>query len=1145
MRKALVTWGLGALLLGVLGASVHAQKKNKLDLLHADETEFIFSRLQDTTIVVGAVIFETESGMIYCDSAVWLKGRTVVLLGRVVVDDADYRITGDSVVYDLTSGQAVTRGDYVELWSRKDSLFAVGNHAFYDRNRKYFYMLERPTVYFNYPDTARMIEVISDFMEYDAAGERAEAEGNVKINSSDFSATSNCAVMHPRHNTLDLFDNPTVVRRKSHISGRFIAVTTDGSRVRQVDVIDSAYAEFIEPTDVTEAFFDKSILSGKRMLLDFDMGELHGVTCRGQAYSWYYPAHFPGHEQIENSVSGDSIHLSIEREQLRKVEVIGGAIGTYLSTKNVVEDTVVTAVTDTIDYRARHITYLLIDSLITLQLEAQAISGDVELEAYRITLSTKDRIIEAYSGQVGQDSLTAENMFEAELQPNPIPVVLKDRTQNLVGDYLRYSIDTEKGRIVTSKSQYETGYYYGHDLYRQKKNIYYLDQCRYTTCDADEPHFHFYSHNLKLIQDNKLIARPVVFYLGRLPIMALPYYVFPLKKGRHSGILPFTFGNIERGERYVSNVGYYWAASDYWDWQGALDYYEERSRLNFYSKVNYRKLYAFDGYVSGNWGRETALSPNYQEYDDARWTFDAAHNHQITPSFKVSATGHFQSDKNFYTDYSSNLNERLNRVVRSEITFSKRFSKSVSLSGKVTHDNNLDLETRTDVIPSASLSLPAFNPFGDGSLNDKGVLERGWYQNLVVTYRPSLVNYSTRSTKLERIDSTMFVDTTAGTDTTYIDTTYQIDSVRYRSRKEYTRVDHSVTASFPSKIAKYIVFNPSFNYSENWVRIHETDQSRVAGIDASTGYRTYTYSAGASAGTNLYGTFYPNVAGLIGLRQTLTPTVSYRYTPKIDRHPKVSAYAGASARSSNRSQAMTFSLDQLYQAKVKKGEGEKTLQLVSINHDLSYDFEKDTRKLSDMSSSYASNVLPSIRFYGSFSHTFYKSDTARKPVLTQPRMTSFSYNAALTLRGKTFLFDDPAPSMPHGVDSASQLTTSPLAAPMGGSGWNLSATWGFSEYNRGTPSYTRKSFLRFTLDFYLTANTRVTYSEAYDFTKDKTITSQVNIVKTIHCWTGEFHWVPTGSTKGWGFRLYVTAMPEVKIDNSESAFNSSSLLTNR
>ncbi len=102
-------------------------------------------------------------------------------------------------------------------------------------------------------------------------------------------------------------------------------------------------------------------------------------------------------------------------------------------------------------------------------------------------------------------------------------------------------------------------------------------------------------------------------------------------------------------------------------------------------------------------------------------------------------------------------------MVRSEVTFTKKFGSSVSLSGKVTHDDNLDTESRSDVLPSASLSLPAIKPFGSGSLNDKGELESHWYQNLVVTYRPNLINVSNRTLALERIDSTLFVDTPPAT----------------------------------------------------------------------------------------------------------------------------------------------------------------------------------------------------------------------------------------------------------------------------------------------------------------------------------------------------------------------------------------------
>jgi len=966
MNKFKLTY-LGALVFFVATVTATAQDPRKLDLLYADETEFIFSRFQDTTYVSGSVIFETESGLVYCDSAMWAKGETVLLWGKVIIDDRDYRLAADSVHYDLISNQAVAMGDYVELWSREDSLFAVGQHAFFDRGRDYFYMMKRPTVYLNYPDSVRMIEVIADFVEYDAARGVAEAEGTVNISSTEFSSTSGCAVMHLQQNTLDLFDQPTLRRKQSEIRGCFITITSDDDLIRQVDVIDSAYAEFVEPINPLETDFDRSILSGKRILMDFVAGDLRTVTCYDQAYSWYYPAPVHPEEQVENSVSGDTIRFAISNEHLREVEVIGGARGTYLSSTPRREDTVVTVVTDTIDYESDHITYNLVDSLITLRSRAKTKSGQVSLEAFQIELDTHERIIEAYSGSVDTDSSGSDNLFVDKLQPNSIPVVLKDRNQNLEGDYLRYSIDTEKGRIVTSKSAYQTGFFYGEQLHRQKENIFYLENGRYTTCNVAEPHFHFKSSNLKLIEGNKLIARPVVFYLGRLPILALPYYVFPLKKGRHSGLLPFSLGNIERGERYIRNVGYYWAASQYWDWQGALDYFEDRDRLNIFSRINYRKLYAFDGSISGNWGRETAFDAiNIQEYRMSRWTLKATHKHEFSPSFKVSATGDVRSDATYYNDYSMNLAERLNRVVRSQVNFTKRFGKKVSVSGSLKHDDFLDKESRIDRLPSLGITLPAVRPFGSGRIDEEGRLQRHWYNEMIVTYRPRLENFSSRitidSTRNAVYDTTINLDTnivvvdtsSMATDTiiTIIDTTYTLiseDTLSYRSRKRYTRIDHSVSVSFPLTIARYFVFNPSFRYAENWFKIYATDQSDARGIDALTTYRSYRYDVGASFSTKLYGTVNPNLFGLASLRQVVTPSVSYRYVPKIDRHPTVSGYAGG------------VSLNHVYQAKIRKGEGERNYELLSVTHSFSYDFEKDSLRFSSLRTRVASNLLKNIR----------------------------------------------------------------------------------------------------------------------------------------------------------------------------------------
>jgi lipopolysaccharide assembly outer membrane protein LptD (OstA) len=1096
----------------------------KIEFHYADRLEVVPTRDKQVWYVVGSVVFETESGWIYCDSAIWTRGERIKLQGKVIIDDDDYRLAADSVDYDLITHQAEARGSYIELWSHKDSIFAVGSHAFYDRDNEYYYMEERPTLFLNYPDTANMIEVIADHIYYDALGARTEASGGVKISSKDLLAQSGCAVMYPKRNVLDLFDHPIARRKQSKLTGQLISIISIDNVISRIDVIDSASAEFIEAVDTSGQAYDNSLLTGNRILFDFEDGELSLVTCYGQAYSWYYPYSKPGSETSENSVSGDTIKFSVLDEKLTEVSVVGGAVGTYLTRIVSVSDSTIDTTADTVDYRAHAVSYKLMDSVINLTKEAHVTSGEVALDAHLIGIDTRTDVLEAFSADIVSDTSQNDATLTMDVQPNPIPVILKDGDDILFGDYLEYSMATEKGRIIKSKSKYQTGYFYGEKVYREQKNIFYLDNSRYSTCDLDEPHFHFHSSNIKLVDNEKLIAKPVVLNIGRLPILALPYYVFPLKKGRHSGFLPFTFGNIERGERYIRNVGYYWAASEYWDWQGAVDYFEEGSQLNLNSKIKYNSRYHFNGSLSGSYGRSTGYSfASASETKTARWVVSGSHKHDISPSFRIDASGQFQSDASYYQDFSADLEDRLNRSLRSQINFSKRFGRSVSLSGKIAHDENLDTESRTDQLPSMALSLPTFHPFGSGTSGDDGQLETKWYQNLVARYSPNLLNFSQRitldSVKNVVLDSLGLIESA--------------DTLSFRSRKEYARMNHSLTLSFPVRIAGYINLIPSFNYREEWFKVFKTDQSEAADLDASSTYRAYVYSTGASLSTDIYGTVYPNLLGLIGLRQVLTPTVSYRFTPEINRHPEIRSYAGGSAGSSRKSQSMTFSLKQSYQAKIKQREAERNLNLVLFTSSLSYDFEKDSLKFSNLNTSFQSTLLPRINFYGSIVHSLYKPGTDDL-TFWSPIIQSFNVNASFTLAGSRFLFDEESVER-LGPDTSLIRHTS--GSGRGSKGWSLTANYSYRESGRES-SFIKSSFFRLTLNFNLTPETNISYSQYYDVTRGHTVNNQVNIVRKLHCWTGSFFWVPVGSNRGWGFKLFVNALPQIKIDQSQNSLRS-------
>ena len=1108
---------------------------------HSDEYEVVLSsdgKSIDTMFAIGNVIFETDSGTIYCDSAIWAVGRDLALRGKVVIDDASYHLVADSVRYDENTNVATARGSYVELFSRRDSVLAVGRHVVYHRAVKQFRMEDRPTVYLKYPDSAKMIEVVADRVDFDAANGLAQADGNVKIDSKDLSATSGCAVLQMRRNVLDLFDNPAAQRGNSIVRGGLISVRSENDMLSRIDVLDSARGDFKEPIKGDTTQFDNSTLTGKRIVMDFDQGSLSGISSFGQAYSWYFPATQGKREEQQNSVSGDTIRFAIEEERLRSVTVIGGGIGRYLDSKTIKSsDTLSTKQTDTVDYTGSRIVYDLTDSTISLFQQATVNSGTVALSAHQIVFQTRHRLVKAYSAGVSQDSSTVDSTLLAQFQPNPIPVILKDKDEELYGDFLEYSIETQKGRIVQSKSSYETGLYYGRKVARTSKDIFYVDDGRYTTCDADEPHFHFHSRHMKLMNNNKLLAKPVVFHIGRIPILALPYYVFPLKKGRHSGILPFRLGNIEQGDRYIENVGYYWAASDYWDWQNGLSYRERNNSFTVTSNLSYMALYRFKGAVAANISKETWFDAGRAtEVKRTRWTINAAHAQEFSGGLKVDASGSYQSDSRYYNDYSADIADRTNRNVRSTVNFSKRFSRSVSLSGSFSHEENLDAKIRTDRLPTLGISLPVIKPFGSGHIDEQGKLVPRWYNNLTISYRPSLTNFSSRTTVIDSI-ITLPVDTTGDTTAAIVQ-----DTISHRSRKEFTRLDHSASVNFPMTIAKYVIFNPSFNYSENWFRIYRTDQSDAKGIDAGRTYRTYMYTTGASLSTTLYGTIHPNLFGLLGLRQVLTPSVSYGFVPKIDRLPTERAYAGAGAGSKARSSRLTAGLGQVYQAKIREKDAERNLDLLSMQSGFSYDFENIKRPFSNLITSFQSQVLPRIALSGSMEHSLYKPGTDTLDLLS-PYLLRFDILSSMTIAGSQFLFDEPV-RIERGADSAAEVTPgAPVRTRAStGQGWSLRVDYSYGESGRKA-EFRKHSSLSLALRFDLTPNTAVSFRQAFDPVKGRTINSQVSIVRTLHCWTGEFNWVPVGSNRGYSFRLYVTAIPAIKIDNSNTLV-SSSLLQN-
>jgi lipopolysaccharide assembly outer membrane protein LptD (OstA) len=1063
-------------------ASTALSEKEKIPLYYDSDTyEFIRGTDRDT-IFMQQANFRHGDITIYADTAIWIKGERIILNGDVFIEDPQYQLSADRVDYNIDGRSANACGDSVFIVSTADSIASRSTNAYYSRDSLILRMKDRPSICLNYPDSSRLIHIDADRVAVNAQDKICYADGHVIISQSEAKSLSGRAIMYTDKDILLLLESPLLERKKSEIKGDTLVLCSQEKLLRSILVFGSAEGYFKEPVGGDSTVLDTSCLTASEIEFDLTAGKLDSVMASGQAHSFYQPGTKDSVEVVRNNVSGDTIRLYMDNDNLSWIHVKGGAEGEYLKADRKVIDTTEVFVEDTVAYSSEDITYLMRDSTISLTTNGFVESKSLSLSAQKIKYHTSREIVTAFDDSVVTDS-----------GMQYYPVILKDATEEILGSYLEYSLKTDRGLIIQSKSEYQDAYYRGRQLYRRKKDVYYVNGGSYTSCNLEEPHYHFYSKNMKMVQNDKLIARPVVFYIEKIPLLWIPYYVFPTRPGRHSGFLSFRFGNFERAQRYISNVGYYWAASEYWDIFWAVDY-NENFGFNYRSTLRYNWRYHMDGSLSGSFADESQYI-NYQEFKSKRWQVGFNHAHIVSPTFSIRADGQFLSDKRYYTDYSINLQDRLNRNLRSQVSLSKRWERA-SLSGRLLHEVALDQEKRTDLLPTISFSLPSWPVFGSPSKGSDGQESRRFYHNFYTRYNVNLNNYSYRIT----------------------------DTAGSRSRKKYLTVDHQTSLSSSFSLLTYLRLNPSFNYQETWYKIFETDQSRAKGIDASTIYRRGAYSTSVSASTDLYGTVYFNFLKLQGLRHTITPAIGFSWAPEITKNDDIKSYTGTGG-GGGKSKTMSFSLGHFFQARVKDGENSKKVDLFDIKSAVNYNFEAEGRKFSYLSTRAQTSLLKNLSISADMTHDLYEEGTD-KLHWWSPYLLSFSIDTRFATSGILGEYQEAQADSTSAPPSASSTFGSRQK-------WSLSVVHHYSEYGRGS-SFSKIHQASFNLNLNLTPTIKVTYSQNYDFTRHKTIYRKVEVAKNLHCWEGYFYWIPDGSTKGYYFRINVITIPDIKMEKTET-----------
>ena len=81
-----------------------------------------------------------------------------------------------------------------------------------------------------------------------------------------------------------------------------------------------------------------------------------------------------------------------------------------------------------------------------------------------------------------------------------------DKDQKFNSSEISYNFKTQKGRVVEVITQEGESYIHGETIKRLPNNVIYVGGAKYTTCNAEHPHFHFSTRKIKMIQNDKSVT---------------------------------------------------------------------------------------------------------------------------------------------------------------------------------------------------------------------------------------------------------------------------------------------------------------------------------------------------------------------------------------------------------------------------------------------------------------------------------------------------------------------------------------------------------------------------------------------------------------------------------------------------------------
>ena len=720
---------------------------------------------------------------------------------------------------------------------------------------------------------------------------------------------------------------------------------------------------------------------------------------------------------------------------------------------------------------------------------------------------------------------------------------------------IRYNFDSQKGFIEEVKIKQDELYLYMGVAKRQKNAEVHFKKGRFTTCELEEPHYHFHLSKAIMIPEKRIVTGPMNLWVKGVPTpFGLPFSVIPQSKSRTHGLL---FPQIVPSSVYgfgVRDLGYYFPISNTLNTNVYLTLLS-RGSWGLKQETNYLKLYRNSGRLSTDFQQLNDGFPNNNRSNKISILWSHKKDPKSNPFWTFSSNVNFISDNNTQNSLDPINTQYFNNQLNSDINIQRRFpGKPVTMGLKVSLRQNTSNSSIALNSPIFTTNVTRFSP-----LKKWIKVKEEWKQ----FFSRIAVSYN-----LESQNRATFADSLLNRDYLHLISDEFINGVQQRATLQ-------TTASFFKNTLK---FTPSINYSNN-INFQQISKSYDTLIES--GIRTdqinrvgmtQSISFNGSATSVLYSYYKFIGKSKPLLRHIMTPNVGVSFIPNLNKlssldtgfvnintisyspfeNSNISVYNSGSTRD----QALiNFGLNNSFELKRASDKDtitgfKKTRIIDALSVNGSYDLLKDSMNLSNLSLNLRISPLPMVNIVSSSSFSPYNWDKE-----TGASLSTYSIIENGTL-GR-FLTSNLTTTLTF-TSKESKEKINELNDKVG-ENWNADYNY-FLLYPERIVNFEIPWKFNLSHVYSITANRNKTISNPENFRQVQTISANGDVsftkrwkiigsvnydVETVkvtyttltlsrdmHCWALSFNWIPIGGNKSFLFSLRSTSnmFKDAKLD---------------